>query len=57
MNFSEAISQLSKTICQLSSLSKTNSEALIELSESVRIQNTKISELEKEIQQLKSKLK
>ena len=57
MNFSEAISQLSKTICQLSSSSKTNSEALIKLSESVRIQNTKISELEKEIQQLKSKLK
>jgi len=50
MNFSEAIGQLSI-------LSNKNSETLIKLSEIIGKQNTKISELEKEIKQLKSKLK
>jgi len=64
MSIQDAICELSKTIVQnsetinkVSGLSKTNSQSIIKISEYIGKQNTRISELEKQIQQLKSKLK
>ena len=64
MSIQDAICELSKTIVQnsetidkVSGLSETNSQSIIKISEYIGKQNTRISELEKQIQQLKSKLK
>ncbi len=64
MSIQDAICELSKTIVQnsetidkVSGLSKTNSQSIIKISEYIGKQNTRNSELEKQIQQLKSKLK
>jgi len=54
---SKVITQNSETIDKVSGLSKTNSESIIKIVEHIGKQNTRISELEKQIQQLKSKLK
>jgi methyl-accepting chemotaxis protein len=54
---SKVITQNSETINKVSGLSKTNSESIIKIVEHIGKQNTRISELEKQIQQLKSKLK
>jgi hypothetical protein len=54
---SKAIGQNSETIDKVLSLSTTNSQSIIKISEHIGKQNTTISELEKQIQQLKSKLK
>jgi methyl-accepting chemotaxis protein len=54
---SKAITKNSETINKVSGLSKTNSESIIKIVEHIGKQNTRISELEKQIQQLKSKLK
>lgn len=49
---SKTITQNSETIDEVSSLSKTNSQSIIKISEYIGKQNTRISELEKQIQQL-----
>jgi hypothetical protein len=54
---SKAIGKNSENIVTVSSSSKTNSQSIIKISEYIGKQNTRISELEKQIQQLKSKLK
>ena len=54
---SKVITQNSETIDKVSSLSTTNSQSIIKIVEHIGKQNTRISELEKQIQQLKSKLK